>query len=194
MAARASDTSLSRLVSELWWIGVVQSIIAILFGIVAIFWPALTLVTLVYLLSAFVIAVGLTEIVHGLMSIKRRDTWWMTLVIGLISLGAGLYLARHPQVSFATFILVVGITFIVRGIIDVIRGFIEKRPTTHKVLDFIVGLAGVAAGIIILVQPVAGGLAFVWVIGLYALIYGALTLASSIEMRNDYETLKAALK
>src|ERR1051325_6508271 len=112
----ANQSSVSSAVSELWWLGVLQGTVAVLFGIVAVFWPGLTLVTLVYLLSAFVIAVGLTETVMGLMSIKRRDTWWMTLLIGLIGLGAGIYLARHPDASFRTFILVVGISFIARGV------------------------------------------------------------------------------
>lgn len=194
MADRTVAKTASKLLTELWWLRVVQAIIAILFGILATFWPALTLVTFVYLLSAFVIAIGLTEVVRGLMNAKARDTWWMTLIIGILTFGAGIYLARHPDVSFATFILVVGVSFIAWGVIDIARVFVERDPTSYKVLNYIGGLAGVIAGIITLLQPAAGGLAFVWVLGLYAFIYGIVALAEAIEHHRDYQALKNVLK
>lgn len=190
----ADKTTLSSAVKGLWWMGILQGTFAVFFGIVAVFWPGLTLVTLVYLLAAFVIAVGLTETVHGLMSIKARNTWWMTLLIGLIGLGAGIYLARHPNASFRTFILVVGISFIARGVLDVVRVFLERWLSAgNKALGFIAGLAGIAAGIIILLQPVSGGLAFVWVLGLYGIIYGTLGIAVSLSAREELESLTAGL-
>jgi uncharacterized membrane protein HdeD (DUF308 family) len=194
MADRTTGQDLSRLVSEFWWIGVIQAILAILFGVVATFWPHLTLVTLVYLLAAFVIAIGLTEIARGLMSVRARDTWWMTLIIGLLTLGVGIYLARHPSVSFGTFILVVGISFIAWGVIELIRSFLEPITTSSKILNYIAGLSGIAAGIIILLQPVAGGVAFVWVLGLYAFVYGIVALATSVEHHRAYEELRAGLR
>jgi|SRR5579862_4324407 len=191
----ARESSLSSAASGLWWMGILEGTIAVFFGIVAVFWPGLTLVTLIYLLAAFVIAIGLTESVHALMSIKRRNTWWMTLLIGLIGLGAGIYLARHPDASFRTFILVVGISFIARGVLDLVRLFVDRwLSVSNKVLSLIAGLAGIAAGIIVLLQPVAGGLAFVWVLGLYGIIYGVLRVASSLDMREEFERLSAGLK
>ncbi len=193
MADRTPAKVTSKLLTELWWLRVVQAIVAILFGIVGTFWPGLTLVTLVYLLSAFVVAIGLTEVVRGLMNAGARDTWWMTLIIGIVTFGVGVYLARHPDVSFATFIVVVGVSFIVWGVMDVVRAFIERIATPYKVLTYISGLAGVAAGIITLSQPAAGGLAFVWVLGLYAFIYGIVALAEAIDHYRDYVGLKDSL-
>jgi uncharacterized membrane protein HdeD (DUF308 family) len=175
----------TNVISELWWLTLMQSVLAIFFGIVAIFWPGLTLVTLVYLFSAFVIAWGVLEIVHALMSIGRRDTWWFTLLFGLIGLVVGVFLVRHPGVSFATFILLLGLLLIVRGIFDVISTFFDERPGTHRVLLLIVGAAAVVAGIVLLLQPVAGGVAFVWVLGLYALIYGIASLVIALDARKE---------
>jgi len=190
MAERTARQEISSNISELWWLWVVQAIVSILFGIVAIFWPALTLVTLVYLLAPFVIAIGLIETIRSLMTIGRRDTWWMSLIIGLLTLGVGVYLARHPQLSFATFILVVGITFIAWGVMDIARALMDGILTSHRTLTFISGIAG----IIVLLQPAAGGVAFVWVLGLFSLIYGVAALAMSIDHHRDYARLKSALQ
>jgi uncharacterized membrane protein HdeD (DUF308 family) len=191
----ARETSLTNAVSGLWWMGILEGVFAIFFGIVAVFWPDLTLVTLVYLLSAFIIALGLTETARGLMSINRRSTWWVTLLIGLIGLGVGLYLARHPHASFRTFILIVGISFIARGLLELVRVFVENWLTVgNRILGFIGGAVGIAAGIIILLQPVNGGLAFVWVLGLYGIIYGIMAITVSLDMRNEFEKLTGALR
>jgi len=179
----ATSHNLGRALHELWWLALVEGVVAVFFGIVAIFWPGLTLVALVYLFSAFILAWGIVEIVNGFLSIHRRDTWWLTLIFGLASLGVGIYLVRHPRVSFAAFIVIVGLTLIARGIFDVVGAFVDKRGVSHKGLTIIVGVAAVIAGIILLFQPAAGGVAFVWVLGLYALIYGALTIALAIEAK-----------
>lgn len=186
---RNSTRPVDEAVNELWWIGVIQGVLAFLFGITAIFWPGLTLVALVYLFSAFILALGIAEIVHGLISIRRRSTWWVTLLIGLAGLGIGIYLVRHPDVSFTTFILVVGLGLIARGLLDAVRAFIDRGPTTHKILSIALGVAAIVAGIIILLQPVAGGVAFVWILGLYAIIYGILAMAIAFELRADLPLL-----
>ena len=178
-------TTIGTVINELWWLTFMQSLLAIFFGIAAIFWPGLTLVTLVYLFSAFVLVWGIIEVAHALMSIGRRDSWWLTLLFGLLGLVIGVYLVRHPAVSFATFILLIGATFIVRGIFDIVSTFLDGRATAHRILLFIAGAVGVVAGILVLMQPVAGGVAFVWVLGLYALIFGVITFVLALESRRE---------
>jgi uncharacterized membrane protein HdeD (DUF308 family) len=181
--------AIPRAANELWWAGVAEGVVALLFGIAAVFWPGLTLVTLVYLFSAFVLAWGIVSIVHGILAIKQRGTWWLTLLFGIVATGVGVYLVRHTNVSFKTLILLIGFTLIIRGIFDVLSVFLEAASATTKVLWGISGLAAIIVGIVILNQPVAGGVAFVWVLGLYALITGPLLIAMSIDVRNELNAL-----
>lgn len=170
-------------VADLWWVGVVEGVLALLFGIAALFWPGLTLLTLVYIFSAYVLVWAFFEIVFSLMSMRSSSTWWLSLIFGLFALGVGVYLVRHPGVTFATFILLIGFTFIARGIADIVGAFVGESASHSKVLSLIIGAAGLLAGIIVLKQPVAGGVAFVWVLGLYALILGPILLVSGLELR-----------
>lgn len=183
---------MQRTDDDLWWLGLLEGIAAIFFGIVAIFWPGLTLVTLVYLFSAFVLAWGVVEVIHGFLSVRRRDTWWLTLLFGVVALGVGVYLVRHPGVSFTALILIIGLVLIGRGLLDLTGATLTRRGSSHRALTLIIGTAALVAGIILLFQPEAGGVAFVWILGLYALIFGALTTALAIETRghinnNHYE-------
>jgi uncharacterized membrane protein HdeD (DUF308 family) len=175
-----------KAVNELWWIGIIEAALALFFGISAIFWPGLTLLALVYLFSAFVIGLGIVQLVAGLMSIKRRSSWWVTVLIGVVSLGVGIYLVRNPGVSFITFILLVGLVLIVRGLLDLMRAFTDRSTTsdtTNKIFLILVGIAGLVAGVLILLQPAAGGVAFVWILGLYAILIGTLGIVGALELR-----------
>jgi len=170
--------------NDLWWLLLLQGIAAIFFGIVAVFWPGLTLVTLVYLFSAFVLAWGIVEVIRGFLSIRRSETWWLTLLFGLIGLGVGIYLVRHPKVSFTALILIIGLVLIGRGLLDITSAFLTRHGAAQRTLTLIIGAAALIAGIVLLFQPEAGGAAFVWVLGLYALVFGALTTAIAIEAKD----------
>ena len=176
-------------VSEIWWINMLKATVAIVFGLVTIFWPGITLFALIYLLSAFVIVFGIIETVDGLMSVNRRSTWWITFLVGLLTLGVGIYLVRNPNVTLGTFILIVGFSFLAWGILEIIESLVMPLATSSRVMGFIAGLAGIGAGLITLFQPVSGGLAFVWVLGVYGIFYGIMTLSIGIGLRNEFEEL-----
>ena len=175
--------AIERKISIIWWLPFAEGLIALFFGLATVFWPGLTLVTLLYLISAFLIAWGVLEIIGALISIRYDDMWWVIVVFGLVSLGAGVYFARNPGVTFKVFVIIVGLTFIIRGVMDIAASFMSRGiVNNHQVLYIFAGVAGLLAGIITLVRPVAGGLAFVWVLGLYSIIFGIVMMVAAIEL------------
>lgn len=176
-------TAAEQTVNDMWWMGAVEATLALFFGIVALFWPGMTLAVLVYLFSAFVIGVGILEVIGGFMSRRIRTSWWATVVLGVVGVGIGVYLVRHPRVSFGVLILLIGLALITRGLLDIVRVFVDRAHTSDKVIWSIVGLLGIVAGIIVFYQPVAGGVAFVWVLGLYAIILGTLGIVTALALR-----------
>lgn len=168
-----------------WWALTLRGIAAILFGIAAVFWPGLTLVTLVYLVSAFVLVWGVINVVQAAVSIGKHRSWALTLLIGLAEVAVGLYLVRHPNVTFDVFILVAGLLFVASGVVEVVAAFAEDAVTaTSRTLSVLAGVAAFIIGIILLFQPAAGGVAFVWILGLYALITGPLMIAMSLDLKS----------
>ena len=178
---------MSQLNKDLWGVLALRGIVAILFGLAAVFWPALTLVTLVYLVSAFLLVSGLVGLVVGLINIGNGKVSLLsrilTIVLTLVEIGVGVYLLRHPQVAFATFVLVVGLVLIARGVVDVFTGIFEEDATTAKTIMVITGILSVIVGVLLLMQPVSAGVAFVWILGLYALITGPMLIALSYDLK-----------
>ena len=161
---------------------VLQGIVAIVFGISAVFWPGLTTEILVYLFAAFLLIDGVIALIWGLMKLKNVMRTTLIILLALLELGVGLYLIRNPEVAFATVILILGFALIVRGVFSFVHAFAGIESSTVKTMHAILGVLGVVIGIFILAQPVAGGLAFIWVLGLYALISGPVMIAMSSDL------------
>lgn len=159
-----------------------QGIAAILFGIAAVFWPGLTTVTLVYLFAAFLLIDGIIALIWGLIKLNHLLRAMLVILLGLLELGVGLFLMRKPEVAFATLILILGFALVVRGVFSFAHAFAGEGSTTGKTMHVILGVLGVVIGIFVLAQPVAGGLAFIWVLGLYALISGPVMIAMSSDL------------
>jgi uncharacterized membrane protein HdeD (DUF308 family) len=106
----------------------------------------------------------------------------LVILLGLAELGVGVYLMRNPKVGFATLILILGFALVVRGVFSFVYAFTGNDSSTSKTMHVILGVLGVVIGIFVLAQPVAGGIAFVWVLGLYALISGPVMIAMSSDL------------
>lgn len=171
----------------MWESLVLRGVAGILFGIAAVFWPGLTLVTLVYIFSIYILISGIVEIVDAIRAISNGNSWIWKLLLGFAELGVGVYLVRHPNVSFATLILVIGLVLIARGVFEVVLAILEDYSATEKTLMVIGGVLAVIVGISILMQPAAGGVAFVWILGLYALLTGPMWIALGIDAKHAIE-------
>lgn len=185
------DTQDALYASTNWWTLTVRGIAAILFGVAAVFWPGMTLVTLVYLFGAFILVYGVVDIIHGLTNIGRGGLGWiLTLLLGFLEIGVGVYLIRHVTLAFTTLVLLIGFMLIVRGVFEVVLAFMGDQPATSRTLLLIGGAVAVLAGIIVLRQPVAGGVAFVWVLGVFALVSGPMLIALSIDAKHALNELQ----
>lgn len=186
MAEKVVETvEMEPVESEFWWMGVLGGILTMLFGIAALFWPGLTLVTFVYLFSAYMLVWGVVSVVKGLVDLTSGiSMWWLSLIFGFLGIGVGVYLVRHPLVTFGTLILLIGFTFILRGVVDILGGFTAGQTSTARALSFIAGALGVLAGVFMLTQPAEAGVAFVWVLGLYSLLAGPLLIALAVDAHN----------
>jgi len=182
----ARQQELSSLQKQLWGLAIGQGVLAILFGIVALFWPGLTVALLIVFFSIFILIWGIVGIITSLSTIGKEKFWWLELIFSLLALGLAVYMLRNPAATAGIFVFFFGITFLVRGVVDILQGLFDgNRTGTDRIFHAIVGVIGIIAGIITLAHPVSAGVAIVWVIGLYAVLYGSMLIAFSFKAQNE---------
>lgn len=179
---------LSPVAKQLWGLGIAFGVISILFGVLALFWPGLTVALFIMLFGVFVLIWGIVGIISSIATVSSHKFWWLELVFSLLAVGLAVYVLRNPVDAALAFIFLMGLTFLVRGIIDILEGLFDgARTGGDRVLAFVLGAIGVVAGVVTLTYPVSAGLAVVWVIGLYAVLYGSLLIAFSFRAQAELQ-------
>lgn len=175
----SADRELDR--SFFYWRGG----LGILLGVLILVWPQLTVLTMVTLLSVWLLLVGLISIVQGVRSIRGGGLGWIaSILLGILELGVGAYLVQRPGLTTLSIITLVGLVFFVQGIVHLVNSLSTGSvPGGRRALSFIFALISMIAGVWLWRYPVQGTLAFVWLIGVYAIISGGLmvAMASQIE-------------
>jgi uncharacterized membrane protein HdeD (DUF308 family) len=167
-----------------WWLLALRGIIAILFGAAAILWPAITLVTLAALFAAFALLAGAVWLFGAIRNRHGDERWWLLLLLGAFSVGAGIIATLHPALTTIALIVLVGANAFVTGVLDVVVALRVRKHIKGELLLVLNGIASIVFGAIVLLFPMgAGALALAWIIGLYAIVTGAMLLALSLNVR-----------
>ena len=175
------DKKLS-ITKEVWRLVLVTGIISAVFGLVALFWPKLTLATLVYMYAMFVVVVGAFSLVEALSSIKKDPLWWLMTLFAIFNIVIGVFLLRNPLITAAIFVMLLAVFIFVQSIIDLIMASYAGKGD-GRWLWILTGVFGIVMGFIVLFYPVAASVAFVWALGVYALVHGIVAIAFAIQTR-----------
>lgn len=175
---------MDELLGRAWWMLALRGAAGILFGLLALFWPGLTLLLLVAMFAAYALIGGIAAVSAAIRHRSMRTDWWIPLLLGLCTIAAGLIAVAAPGVTALVLIAVMGANAIVTGVLDLIAAVRLKRRGRTEWLLFFIGILSVLFGIFVLVVPGAGALALVWMIGTYAIVTGALLLVLGLVARN----------
>ncbi len=180
---------MDELLGRAWWMLTLRGAAGILFGLLALLWPGLTLLLLVGMFAAYALIGGIAAVSAAIRHRSIRTDWWIPLLLGLCTIAAGLIALVAPGVTALVLIAVMGANAIVTGVLDAITGVRLKRRGRTEWLLFVIGIVSVLFGIFVLLFPGAGALALVWIISTYAFVTGALLLVLSLAARNGRDAV-----
>ena len=109
-----------------------------------------------------------------------QTNWWMLLLSGIAGVILGILVFIWPGITSLVLLYLIAAWAIITGIIELVAAF-----TTG--LGWVLALAGalsILLGIVLLARPVAGILSLVWLIGIYAIIWGVLQIVRAIQARS----------
>jgi uncharacterized membrane protein HdeD (DUF308 family) len=165
-----------------------RGIIAIIFGILALVWPGITLAILILLFGAYAIIDGIFDIVTAARgsAFQSRE---LLLVEGIVSVIAGGIAFVWPGITALVFLYLLAAWAVVTGVMEVVAAFSSNRSAAAasgapgvartQENDWWLAIAGVASiifGILVGLQPRFGLLSVIWILGIYALVFGVLFL------------------
>lgn len=166
-----------------WWVLALRGVVGILFAVLALLWPGLTLLTLMALFAAYALVSGVGSVVGAVKHRQADDDWWLMLLIGLVGIGAGVVTLIRPGLTALVLVLLIGANALMTGVLDVFMAIRLRKSVHGEWLLVLNGIAAIVFGVLVFMFPGAGALALVWLISLYAFVTGVLLLALALRMR-----------
>lgn len=163
-----------------WWLLVVVGVLSIAVGILALAWPGKTLLVVGWAFGIFLILVGIGDLVGARSAGLSPGLRVLQILLGMLALVAGVLLVIHPAHSVLTAAWVLGLWFVLHGAGELALGFMTSE---NRAWNLIFGLVGIAAGVIILVNPKVGLVTLVWIVAIGFIVRGMVALALGMAVR-----------
>ena len=179
-----SEPGLLGSLADNWWLLLLRGIAAIAFGVLAFFWPGLTLVTLTLLWGAYALMDGVIAI-WAAFNASGGDAgprWWLGLS-GVVSILAGVVTFYYTGETTLVLLMFIAVWAIVIGALQIWGAIGLRKVLQHEWLLILNGVLSIAFGVILMVQPGAGVLAVAWMIAWYAILFGCLYIALAFRLR-----------
>jgi uncharacterized membrane protein HdeD (DUF308 family) len=160
-----------------------RGIVAVLFGILTLVWPQITLVVLVLLFGIFAVISGITAVAAALRN-RGEQGWGLLLFEGIVGILAGVVALVWPGITALVFLYLLAAWAIITGILEFVAPLSFPMSGGRTVLMVLAGLVSVVFGVLIAFQPASGLLAVVWLIGIYAIVVGVLYVVAYFESRS----------
>jgi uncharacterized membrane protein HdeD (DUF308 family) len=166
-----------------WWALAVRGALAILFGIIAFLAPGISLTALVLLFAAFAFADGVFAVVAAVRGIRRDERWWAFLLEGVLGIAVAVVTVLWPAITAIVLVLLIAAWAVITGVLEIVAAVRLRREIRGEWLLALAGVASIALGVLLALNPGAGALALLWLIGAYAIVFGALLVALSFRLR-----------
>ena len=169
--------------AENWWLLLLRGIASIAFGVLAFIWPGATLLTLTWLWGAYAVVDGvlaLSAAITGGSEVAPR--WWLA-VVGIAGIVAGPVAFFWPGLTALVLLMFIASWSIVVGVMKIAGAIQLRKEIEGEWLLVLSGLLSIAFGVILMVQPDAGALAVVWIIGWYAILAGCVGIGLAFRLK-----------
>lgn len=172
------------LLTRNWGWVALRGVVAILFGLLTLFNPGITLVTLVFFFGAYALADGVFMVVSAIANRKNQPRWGTLLLGGILGIAAGAVTLLMPGITAFALLALIAAWAIIVGSVEIVAAIRLRKEITGEWMFVLSGLLTVAFGVILIVRPGAGALAMVLFIGAYAVVTGILLLALGLRLRS----------
>ena len=176
-----SDRILTNFLARSWLAMLFRGVAAILFGVLAVAWPEISLISLILIFAIYALADGTLSLVAALRA-GVTPHWWLMLD-GLVSLVAAIVAGVWPAPTTGELALTIGIWAVVGGVLEIAGAVALRRIIRNEWWLALAGVVSILFGAKMMFAPGSGALAQVWLIGAYAVTVGVFLVMLSLRLR-----------
>ena len=173
---------LDRTAKRIWWLVLLQGIVAIAFGLLALLRTGDTLLAIVVLFGVYAFVDGVLRLWAGIVTGVRGRGW--LVFEGIVGIAVGIIAWRHPEATSLALLLVIAVWALAIGGMELYAGAgLARARVPGAGWTIASGVLSIIVGFLLVLNPFAGVATMVWVVGIYAIVFGATIIGSAFTLR-----------
>ncbi len=166
-----------------WWSLMIRGVLAVIFGMLALFAPAKTLDFLIVLFGIFVLVVGLVATLGAIMHRKESENWWLILIPGVAGIVIGIISMAMPAFTQTVIIYLIAIWALVSGIGQLYSAMKLRRDVEGEWMPILIGIISIVLAVLLFTRPLDAAATVMWLVGLFVLVIGILWILMGFRVR-----------
>ncbi len=173
----------------LWQLPFTIGVLQVLFGIVVLVWPDVTLTVAAILIGLNLVIGGVLRLVMAAVD-THHDGRVAMAIWAILSVLAGIVIMRAPEQSLSLIVIVLGAFWVLWGLIE---AFVAMTPGARGSRGglFLEAALAIGAGAVLLAWPTPSLTVLVWIAGLGFILVGVLALAVGWQLRAAINELES---
>ena len=167
-------------VKEARWTLGLYGVLSIVFGVLIVIWPGISLYTLVILFGAFALVRGVIGLVAAVRSGSTPGRAWLVFN-SVLGIAVGAIVFWRTDMSALALLYVIGAYAIALGVITLFGSYVLPfQSSADRILLALSGCVGIVFGIVMFAKPGDGAIVLLALIAAYAIILGITELGVAI--------------
>jgi uncharacterized membrane protein HdeD (DUF308 family) len=108
---------------------------------------------------------------------------WMVLLIGLAGIAAGVVTFMYPGLTALILLYFIAAWHIVRGLFEIVVAIQLRKEIEGEGWLIAGGVLSVLFGLLLFARPLTGALAVLWMIGFFAVLFGAILIGVGVKLK-----------
>jgi uncharacterized membrane protein HdeD (DUF308 family) len=184
MATNVADPLGIGRIGRHWGLLVVFGVITVAAGLSAVVWPGITLLAAAIVFGVQLIVAGVYRLVGAFASPDVAGGSRVLLaLLGVFSLIIGLYAVRHVLLTIVALALLLGIFWIVNGVIEIFTAG-SHQEMHGRGWRVAMGILSIIAGIIVLGTPGISLVVLVVVLSIWFIMFGLGEVSLGLRLRS----------
>jgi len=177
-------------ISHRWATLAANGAIAIIFGVLAIFVPGPTLITMVVYFGIIILLLGIAMLVGVILNIRNGLGFGTDLVEAIVLIVIGILLTFYTQQSLKVFVIIIGSWAVIIGLLQLFIAFKVAPGLNGKNTLLLNGGLTLIFGIILFFNPFQAAVFVLVLTGILAIVVGIILIIIAMKMKSFLRQLE----
>jgi len=185
--------SLVDQLSRSWWIFLVRGLLAVLFGLLALFKPGVTMEALLLYLGAWFLVDGVFKVFGAFSSSTPKDDKWLLGITGLLGILLGILTFTSPLATGLAILMFIAAWAILTGGFEIYTALKLRHEIEGEWVLVLIGAISVLFGVYCVYAPLVSGIGITMALGLFALVIGIVNVVFAFKVKGFAGRARAAM-